>query len=186
MSGSTGDGFTSLLMRTEGSRKCDGIMKITFAYGNYRHAHAIEYVAEELMLRDGTPFHICSYSYIAENRVDSLTIYGRERRFLAQSEDFAWMYTCESSFRERRHEGCYPLPNMPIRDFEEVLVLFWGGQNHPADEDDSAREIRKQFPWVERELWEDAYFARVVGDEVTSDMITRYVRFHEKRENQPE
>lgn len=126
--------------------------RFRFAHGNHRHAHAIGYVAEELLLRDGIPFHICSYSYIAENRVDSLTSYGRERRFLAQSEDIAWMYTCESSFRERRHEGCYPLPNVPIRDFEEVLVLLWGGQNHSADEDGSAREIRKQFSRVEREL----------------------------------
>jgi len=55
----------------------------------------------------------------------------------------------------------------------------------------SAREIRKEFPEVKRELWggefwEDGYFARTVGDEVTTEMITRYIRFHEERKKQPE
>ncbi len=55
----------------------------------------------------------------------------------------------------------------------------------------SAREIRKEFPEVKRELWsgefwEDGYFARTVGDEVTAEMIRRYIRFHEERKNQPE
>jgi len=34
--------------------------------------------------------------------------------------------------------------------------------------------------------WEDGYFARTVGDEVVTVMITRYIRFHEEREKQPE
>jgi len=55
----------------------------------------------------------------------------------------------------------------------------------------SAREIRKEFPKVKHELWggefwEDGYFARTVGDEVTTEMITRYIRFHEERKKQPE
>ena len=55
----------------------------------------------------------------------------------------------------------------------------------------SAREVRKEFPKVKDELWggefwEDGYFARTVGDEVTTEMITRYIRFHEEREKTPE
>jgi REP element-mobilizing transposase RayT len=48
----------------------------------------------------------------------------------------------------------------------------------------SAREIRKEFPRVELwggEFWEDGYFARRVGDEVTAEVIKEYIRFHEQR-----
>ena len=55
----------------------------------------------------------------------------------------------------------------------------------------SAREVRKEFPKVKDELWggefwEDGYFARTVGDQVTTEMITRYIRFHEERAKAPE
>lgn len=55
----------------------------------------------------------------------------------------------------------------------------------------SAREVRKEFPKVKDELWggefwEDGYFARTVGDEVTQDMVLRYIQFHEEREKRPE
>jgi putative transposase len=50
----------------------------------------------------------------------------------------------------------------------------------------SAREIRKEFLRVKKELWggeswEDGYFARTVGDEVTAEVIKEYIRFHEQR-----
>jgi REP element-mobilizing transposase RayT len=35
-------------------------------------------------------------------------------------------------------------------------------------------QLRKQL-WA-RELWEDGYFARTVGDNVTADVIRRYIR----------
>ena len=55
----------------------------------------------------------------------------------------------------------------------------------------SAREIRKEFPEVKDELWggefwEDGYFTRTVGGEVTTDVIRQYIRFHEGRAKRPE
>ena len=55
----------------------------------------------------------------------------------------------------------------------------------------SAREIRKEFPEVKDELWggefwEDGYFARTVGDQVTMEVIREYIRFHEDRAKRPE
>jgi putative transposase len=49
----------------------------------------------------------------------------------------------------------------------------------------SAREIFQRFPWLRRklwggELWEDGYFVRSVGDEVTSDIIRRYIRYQDQ------
>lgn len=45
----------------------------------------------------------------------------------------------------------------------------------------SASQVFEEFPqlrkqlWA-RELWEDGYFARTVGDKVTADVIRRYIR----------
>ena len=38
-------------------------------------------------------------------------------------------------------------------------------------------QLKKQL-WA-RELWEDGYFARTVGDPVTADVIRRYLRQHQ-------
>ena len=55
----------------------------------------------------------------------------------------------------------------------------------------SASVLFREFPGIGDQLWggefwEDGYFARTVGDEVTTEMITRYIRFHEERKKQPE
>ena len=55
----------------------------------------------------------------------------------------------------------------------------------------SAREIRKEFPRVNKQLWggefwEDGYFARTVGDKVTAEVIKKYIRFHKEQAKHPE
>jgi putative transposase len=52
----------------------------------------------------------------------------------------------------------------------------------------SAREVFRQFPWLRHklwggELWEDGYFVRSVGDEVTSEIIRRYVQYQDEQSN---
>ena len=48
----------------------------------------------------------------------------------------------------------------------------------------SASQVFEEFPqlrkqlWA-RQLWEDGYFARTVGDKVTVDVIRRYIRQHQ-------
>jgi putative transposase len=54
----------------------------------------------------------------------------------------------------------------------------------------SAKEIFRRHPEVKRELWggefwEDGYFARTVGDRVTSDTIKRYIQYHRHEEKTP-
>jgi len=46
----------------------------------------------------------------------------------------------------------------------------------------SARELFGRFPWLRRklwggELWGDGYFVRSVGDQVTADVIRRYIEY---------
>jgi putative transposase len=48
----------------------------------------------------------------------------------------------------------------------------------------SASQVFEEFPQLKkqlwsRELWEDGYFARTVGDKVTADVIRRYIRQHQ-------
>jgi len=55
----------------------------------------------------------------------------------------------------------------------------------------SAREIFREFPEVKKELWggefwEDGYFARTVGDQVTKNMIKKYIEYHKHKENFPQ
>ncbi len=46
----------------------------------------------------------------------------------------------------------------------------------------SAREVFKRYPSLRRvlwkkELWNDGYFVRSVGDKVTADVIRRYIKY---------
>jgi len=55
----------------------------------------------------------------------------------------------------------------------------------------SSKIIRKEFPGVKHQLWggefwEDGYFVRTVGDKVTTEIIRKYIRFHEERKQHPE
>jgi putative transposase len=48
----------------------------------------------------------------------------------------------------------------------------------------SARELFRQYPQLRRQLWggklwSDGYFVRAVGDEVTGDVIRRYIKYHQ-------
>ncbi len=51
----------------------------------------------------------------------------------------------------------------------------------------SARELFRQFPRLRRQLWggklwSRGYFVRAVGDEVTGDVIRRYIEYHEHQQ----
>ena len=55
----------------------------------------------------------------------------------------------------------------------------------------SAKEVFKKFPELRKQLWagefwNDGYFVRSVGDEVTADIIRRYIEYqnHEDDSNQ--
>jgi putative transposase len=47
-------------------------------------------------------------------------------------------------------------------EFHELKRRLWGGK-----------------------FWEDGYFVRTVGDEVTADVIRRYIKYHRERERSP-
>jgi len=48
----------------------------------------------------------------------------------------------------------------------------------------------KEHPEVKQELWggefwEDGYFVCTVGDKVTPDVISNYIKYHRKQEKSP-
>ena len=52
----------------------------------------------------------------------------------------------------------------------------------------SAREVFKRYPQLRKqlwsgELWNDGYFVRSVGDEVTADIIRRYIEYQTHEDN---
>lgn len=54
----------------------------------------------------------------------------------------------------------------------------------------SASVIFDEYPEVKRELWgghfwQVGYFVRTVGDEVTADVIRRYIEYHQTEETTP-
>ena len=55
----------------------------------------------------------------------------------------------------------------------------------------TASVLFQEFPRIRDQLWggefwEDGYFARTVGDEVTGEMIRKYIQYHEEREKASE
>jgi len=54
----------------------------------------------------------------------------------------------------------------------------------------SGRGLFREFPGLKRklwggEMWEDGYFARTVGDRMTSEVIQRYIKSHKDLEHGP-
>lgn len=55
----------------------------------------------------------------------------------------------------------------------------------------SASRIFQEHPEVKKQLWggefwEDGYFARTVGDKVTSEVIKQYIRYHREEQKGPQ
>ena len=51
----------------------------------------------------------------------------------------------------------------------------------------SAKAVFKEFPEVKRKLWagefwSDEYFVRTVGDQVTTEIIRRYIEYHNSKQ----
>ena len=51
----------------------------------------------------------------------------------------------------------------------------------------SAKAVFREFPEVKRKLWagefwSDGYFVRTVGDQVTTEIIRRYIEYHNSKQ----
>jgi len=69
----------------------------------------------------------------------------------------------------------------PSRSIGEVVRII---------KSQSGRGLFREFPGVKKrlwggELWEDGYFARTVGDRMTSEVIRKYIQSHRELEHGP-
>ena len=52
----------------------------------------------------------------------------------------------------------------------------------------SSKVVFEEFPWLKEhlwagEFWSDGYFVRTVGDEVTAELIRRYIRYQQREQS---
>ena len=102
---------------------------------------------------------------------------------------------CELSLERARHRG-FELEEVDVdKDHVRLLLSFPPkhsiGQVVGVFKVVSAREVRAAFPGVRKQLWggefwEDGHVARTAGDQVTAEVITKYIRFHEAKKRQAE
>lgn len=102
---------------------------------------------------------------------------------------------CAELFREIADEYEYEIVEMEVAEDHVHIFLSFPPRYSIGDvvrslKSISARELFKQYPSLKRrlwrgELWEDGYFARTVGDSLTSDMIEKYIRDHRDEKQLP-
>lgn len=54
----------------------------------------------------------------------------------------------------------------------------------------SASEVFREYPEIKKELWggelwEDRFFVRTVGDQVTAEVVKKYIQYHRHEEYHP-
>ena len=80
------------------------------------------------------------------------------------------------------------------KDHVHLMVSFppkWGiGQVVRMLKGISSRELFREFPGLKArlwagQLWEDGYFARTVGERMTSEVVQKYIQHHRELEQGP-
>ena len=92
-------------------------------------------------------------------------------------------------FRRIAREYGWEIDEMAIEDDHVHLFLLVPPKYAPAKvaqimKSISAREIFQEYPRLRKQLWAgefwaDGYFVRSVGDNVTSEIIKRYIRYQD-------
>jgi putative transposase len=101
----------------------------------------------------------------------------------------------EELFREIAEEYDYIIEEMEVAvDHVYMLVSFPPRYSISSVvktlKSISARELFREHPSLRKrlwkgELWEDGYFVLTVGDEVTSDILKKYIKYHETEKQSP-
>jgi len=75
-----------------------------------------------------------------------------------------------------------------VHIFMEVMPKYSPAEIVQIMKSISAREVFKKYPKLRKqlwsgELWNDGYFVRSVGDEVTADVIRKYIEYQTHEDN---
>ena len=92
-------------------------------------------------------------------------------------------------FQEIAERYEFEIDTMEVKDDHVHLFLSAPPRYSPARvvqviKSISAKMVFKEFAEVKKQLWggefwSDGYFVRSVGDKVTSDVIRRYIKYHQ-------
>jgi len=95
-------------------------------------------------------------------------------------------------FQEIAERYEFEIDTMEVKDDHVHLFLSAPPRYSPARvvqviKSISAKRVFKEFPEVKKQLWggefwSDGYFVRSVGDKVTSDLIRRYIKYHQDKQ----
>ncbi len=95
-------------------------------------------------------------------------------------------------FQEIAERYEFEIDTMEVKDDHVHLFLSAPPRYSPARvvqvmKSISAKMVFKEFPEVKKQLWggefwSDGYFVRSVGDKVTSDLIRRYIKYHQEKQ----
>ena len=105
---------------------------------------------------------------------------GDLRKYVYQLfHNIAEQYDYEIDKLEIAEDHIHMLVSFPPRDSISTVVARFKSI--------SASEIFRNFPEVKRELWkrefwEDGYFVRTVGSDVTSETVRKYIEYHRTKE----
>jgi putative transposase len=95
-------------------------------------------------------------------------------------------------FQEIAERYEFEIDTMEVKDDHVHLFLSAPPRYSPARvvqviKSISAKMVFREFPEVKKQLWggefwSDGYFVRSVGDKVTSDLIRRYIKYHQDKQ----
>ena len=95
-------------------------------------------------------------------------------------------------FQEIAERYEFEIDAMEVKDDHVHLFLSAPPRYSPARvvqvmKSISTKMVFKEFPEVKKQLWggefwSDGYFVRSVGDKVTSDLIRRYIKYHQEEQ----
>jgi putative transposase len=95
-------------------------------------------------------------------------------------------------FQEIAERYEFEIDTMEVKDDHVHLFLSAPPRYSPARvaqvmKSISGKMVFKEFPEVKKQLWggefwSDGYFVRSVGDKVTSDLIRRYIKYHQEEQ----
>ena len=95
-------------------------------------------------------------------------------------------------FQEIAERYGFEIDTMEVKDDHVHLFLSAPPRYSPARvvqviKSISAKMVFREFPEVKKQLWggefwSDGYFVRSVGDKVTSDLIRRYIKYHQDKQ----
>jgi len=95
-------------------------------------------------------------------------------------------------FQEIAERYEFEIDTMEVKDDHVHLFLSAPPRYSPARvvqviKSISAKMVFREFPEVKKQLWggefwSNGYFVRSVGDKVTSDLIRRYIKYHQDKQ----